>query len=192
ETVAADEKPEKLLDAEENIRRFLDRFPDDPRSAKLKPYLDEIDLLHLESRVQRLPRQLAAGKSVPPIQRDYIEAIGLAATAPDRAIAKLQALEVVYGKTPNPQDATAQFLELARRKIKLLEEQSDREAPDRLAIIDNRLREAENIRGSDQGRARQIWSSIVELYSDQTWAAGRVARARAALAETRDIVKSEK
>jgi serine/threonine-protein kinase len=192
EKVAADEKPEKLSDAEDDIRRFLDRFPDDPRAAKVKPYLDEIDLMHLESRVQRLPRQLAAGKTVAPIQRDYVEAISLAGTSPDRAIAKLQALIAVYGYTPNPPEATAQFLELARRKIKQLEEQSQREAPDRLAAIDSSLREAEKLRANDRANARAIWSSVVELYSDKPWAAGRVVRARAALAETRDIVKSEK
>ncbi len=32
ETVAADEKPERLLDAEDDIHRFLKRFPDDPRA----------------------------------------------------------------------------------------------------------------------------------------------------------------
>ncbi len=192
ETVAADEKPEKLFDAEEDIRRFLDRFPDDPRAAKVKPYLDEIDLMHLEGRVQRLPRQSAAGKLVVPIQRDYVEAISLVGTSPDRAIAKLQAVVAVYGQTPNPSETTAQFLELARRKIKQLEEQSQRETPDRLAVIDHSLREAETFRASDPTKARTIWSSVVELYSDKPWAAGRVARARAALAETRDLVKSEK
>ena len=192
ETVAADEKPEKLFDAEEDIRRFLERFPDDPRTAKVKPYLDEIDLMHLEGRIQRLPRQSAAGKLVTPIQRDYVEAISLAGTSPDRAIAKLQAVVAVYGQTPNPPETTAQFLELARRKIKQLEEQSQRETPDHLAVIDHSLREAEGFRASDPTKARAIWSSVVELYSDKPWAAGRVARAERRWPKRADLVKSEK
>jgi eukaryotic-like serine/threonine-protein kinase len=190
ETVAADEKTERLLDAEDDIRRFLARFPDDPRGAKLKTYLDEIDLLHLERRVQRLPRQLAAGATVAPIQRDYVEAISLAGTAPQRAVAKLQAMLEVYGQTPNPPETTAQFLELCRRKLKQLEEQSHHEAPDHLAVIDAGLREAEKLRAKDPSKARAIWSGIVELYADKPWAADRVARAKTALSESADVVKS--
>ncbi len=34
-------------------------------------------------------------------------------------------------------------------------------------------------------QARGIWQSIVELYGDKSWAAGAVAKAKAALAETK-------
>ncbi len=190
ETIAADEKADRLLDAEDDIRRFLARFPDDPRAAKLKPFLDEIDLMHLERRVPRLQRQLSAGKSVSPVQRDYVEAISLAGTEPERAIAKLQAMLEVYGHLVNQPETTAQFLELARRKLKQLDEQSQHEAPDHLAVIDNSLREADRLRPADPAKARAIWSSIVELYGEKLWAAERVARAKAALQETRDLVKS--
>ena len=190
ESIAADDKPERLLDAEDDIRRFLARFPDDPRGAKLKTYLDEIDLLHLERRVQRLPRQLAAGKSVAPIQRDYVEAISLAGTVPERAIAKLQAMLDVYGQAPNPPETTAQFLELARRKLKQLQEQSQHEAPDHLAMIDASLREAEEFRAAEPAKARAIWSGIVELYADKPWAAECVARAKTALSESAGLVNS--
>ena len=81
DSVAADERSERLLDAEDDINQFLTRYPDDPRAAKLKSYLDEIELLHLERRLQRLPRQLASGQVASPIERDYVEAIGLAGTA---------------------------------------------------------------------------------------------------------------
>ena len=136
DTIAADEKPERLVDAEDDIHQFLARFPDDPRVPKLKNYLEEIDLLHLERRLQRLPRQLAAGDSASPIERDYLEAIGLAGTAPQRAAAKLQAIVDVYGSMPNPPETITQFVELTRRKLNQLREQSQREAPDYLAAID--------------------------------------------------------
>jgi eukaryotic-like serine/threonine-protein kinase len=190
EAVAADDKPERLLDAEDDIHRFLSRFPDDPRGAKLKSYQDEIELLHLERTVQRLPRQMATGKSVSPIQRDYVEAIGLAGTSPQRAIAKLQAILEVYGQSAGPPEATAQFLELTRRKLKQLEEQSQHEAPEYLAVIDAGLKEAERIRSTEPAKAQAIWSGIVELYADKPWAADRVARAKAALSEPRDVAKA--
>jgi hypothetical protein len=169
------------LDAEDDINQFLTRFPDDPRAPKLKNYLDEIELLHLERRLQRLPRQLASGKAASPIERDYVEAIGLAGTAPQRAAAKLQAMLDVYGAMPNPPESTTQFLELTRRKLAQLRDQSQRDAPDYLASIDRSLREAERLRAKDPAKAQAIWSGIVELYADKPWAAERVGRAQAAL-----------
>jgi eukaryotic-like serine/threonine-protein kinase len=181
EGVAADERPDRLLDAEDDIHQFLSRFPDDPRAPKLKNYLEEIDLLHLERRLQRLPRQLVAGDSASPIERDYLEAIGLTGTAPQRAAAKLQAIVDVYGSMPNPPENITQFVELTRRKLNQLREQSQREAPDYLAAIDRSLREAERLRTTDPAKARSIWSGIVELYADKPWAAERVSRAESAL-----------
>jgi eukaryotic-like serine/threonine-protein kinase len=181
DTIAADERSERLLDAEDDINQFLTRYPDDPRARKLKSYLDEIELLHLERRLQRLPRQLASGQIASPIERDYVEAIGMAGAAPQRAAAKLQAILNVYGATPNPSESTTQFLELARRKLGQLLEQSRRDAPDYLATIDRSLREAERLRSSDPAKAQAIWSGIVELYADKPWAAERVNRARSAL-----------
>jgi serine/threonine protein kinase len=181
DTVAADERSERLLDAEEDINQFLARFPDDPRAPKLKNYLDEIELLHLERRLQRLPRQMASGKAASPIERDYVEAIGLAGAAPQRAAAKLQAILDVYGAMPNPPESTTQFLELTRRKLAQLREQSQRDATDYLAAIDRSLREAERLRSKDPAKAQAIWSGIVELYADKPWAAERVSRAQTAL-----------
>ncbi len=190
EGVAADERSDRLLDAEDDIHQFLTRFPDDPRAPKLKNYLEEIDLLHLERRLQRLPRQLAAGDSASPIERDYLEAIGLAGTAPQRAAAKLQAIVDVYGAMPNPPETITQFVELTRRKLNQLREQSQREAPDYLAAMDRSLREAERFRASDPAKARAIWSGIVELYADKPWAAERVSRAQAALRAADDEQKA--
>ena len=181
DAVAADERSERLLDAEDDINQFLTRYPDDPRAVKLKSYLDEIELLHLERRLQRLPRQLASGQVASPIERDYVEAIGLAGTAPQRAAAKLQAILDVYGAAANASESTAQFLELTRRKLSQLREQSLRDAPDYLASIDRSLREAERLRSNDPAKAQAIWSGIVELYADKPWATDRVNRARSAL-----------
>jgi eukaryotic-like serine/threonine-protein kinase len=181
DTVAADERSERLLDAEDDINQFLTRYPDDPRAAKLKNYLDEIELLHLERQLQRLPRQLASGQAASPIERDYVEAVGMAAAAPLRAAAKLQAILDVYGATPNPPESTLQFLELTRRKLGQLRDQSQRDAPGYIAMIDRSLREAERLRSTDPAKAQAIWSGIVELYADKPWAADRVSRARSAL-----------
>ena len=94
---------------------------------------------------------------------------------------------------PKPSDSATQFLELTRRKLSQLREQSLRNAPDYLASIDRSLREAERLRSIDPAKARAIWSGIVELYADKPWATERVNRARSslrALAGQADAVSS--
>ncbi len=209
EAVAADEKPGRLLDAKDDIRRFMERFPDDPRNAKLKGYLEEIDLLDLERRMQR---QLRASHDAPlaPIQRDYLEAISYSGTAPGRAIAKLQAILALYPTAGQTDATTEQFLELTRRQLQRLLQKSQRDAPEgikvlddslrrinRIAeemksedegikVLDDSLRRADRLRDKDPAAAEAIWAGIVELYSDKLWAATRVASAKAALANSRN------
>ncbi len=170
-----------LSDAEDDLGRFLARFPDDPRAAKLKEYQEEIDLQRLERRLQRDSRQPALGSSVSPIQRDYFEAIGLAATDPYQSAAKLQAILDVYGAAPNRSERTNQFLELTRRHLKQLHEQNRQQEADRLATIDASLARADEIAITDPAKARAIWSGIIALYCEKPWAAERVSQARAAL-----------
>ncbi len=184
ETVAADESSERLLEEEDDIRRYLKRFPDDPRRAKLASYLEEIDLLHLERRLQRLPRQLGREESLSPIQRDYLDAMSHFATSPQQTAARLRAIVEIYESLPKLSSTTTQFVELARRQLKRLEDQSARAAPAYLEVIDANLKRADDVRSMDPAASRKIWSGIVQLYAEQPWAAGRVAKARDNLRQT--------
>ena len=182
EAVAAGPQSEHLADAEDNIKDFLRRFPDDSRAAKLKSYQEEIELQRLERQLQRAPRLPALGSSVLPIQRDFTEAIALASAEPHQAAAKLQAILDVYGQTPNPSERTGQFLELTRRHLKQLSQQMAQQAAERLASIDEKLQQAKELQATDPAKARAIWRGIIELYGDKPWAAERVAAAKQSLA----------
>jgi serine/threonine protein kinase len=184
EVAAATGQPERLVDAGEDIQDFLNRFPSDPRAAKLKEYAEEVELTRLERRVH-LDSRLALGNSaMSPIQRDYQEAIGLAATEPERAAAKLQAVIDLYSQAAEPSLPTARFLELARRQLVRLQREVGEQAQQSLAMLDAGLKQAAQLRLSDSAAARGIWSGIIELYGDKPWAATRVAQAKAALAES--------
>jgi hypothetical protein len=166
------------LDAEDNIHKFLARFPDDPRSAKLKGYTEQIDLLRLERQMELRPG-LANGDT--PIEHDYADAVRYASSNPEQAAAKLKAIVDFYSQTPDPSETTSRFLELSRRQLAHFAVQISKQAPAYLKLIDANLSRAEQIRTTDPTKARAIWSSIVELYADKPWAADRVAKARAAL-----------
>ncbi len=178
--VGSGTSPERLLDAEDNIRRFLTRFPDDPRGAKLKGYLEEIGLLRLERQTKLRPG-LATGDT--PIERDYAEAMRFASSDPDRAAARLRAIIDFYGPSPAASETTSRFLELSRRQLAHLDQQIAKQSPAYLKLIDENLSRADQLRATDPAKARAIYSSIIELYADKPWAADRVERARAGLNE---------
>jgi eukaryotic-like serine/threonine-protein kinase len=184
-TIGSAAGPERLLDAEDDIHKFLVRFPDDPRSKQLISYTDEIDLLHLERQMELRPRVATGGAVEAPIERDYAEAIRNAASDPEHAAAKLQAIVDFYGPAPGrtetQSETTSRFLELSRRQLVRLIQKISKQAPADLKLIDANLARAEQLRTTDSERARAIWSSIIELYSGKPWAADRVAKARAAL-----------
>jgi serine/threonine protein kinase len=177
-------QPDRLLEAEDNIQSFLTRFPNDPRSPQLKSYAQEIQLQHLQRRMNLGP--LLSGRTLnEPIARDYDEAIRDESGDPERAAIKLQAIVDFYGQMPDQTDATSQFLNLSRRELAKLLEQISKRAPTYLKLIDANLSRADALRSSDPNKARALWSSIVALYGDKPWAASRVAKARAALDATK-------
>jgi serine/threonine-protein kinase len=173
-------RPERLLDVEDDIHKFLARFPDDPRSAQLKGYAEEIELSRLERQMELRSRLAAGGSLDAPIEHDYAEATRDASNNPERAAAKLQALVDFYSQTPARSETTSRFLELSRRQLAHLLEQISQQTPAYLKLIDGNLSRADQLRTTDPAKARAIWSSIVELYAGKPWAADRVAKARAA------------
>ena len=71
---------------------------------------------------------------------------------------------------------------LARRRLESLQEQIERNTPDLLAWLEDRLDQADKISEEDPEAARGIRQGVVDLHGDKPWAAEVVDRARRALA----------
>jgi serine/threonine-protein kinase len=183
---AADEKPDRLIEVDDDVASFLERFPDHPRAARIRTYQEEIELLEMERRFQRRSRLLVRDESLLPIERDYIEAVNYLPIEPEKSRERLGALLALYDPPPedDPGEIAAQVLELARRQLKRLDKQSNKLIPQYLELIDRNLAHAEELRRSEPARARAIWQGIIRLYSDKPWAASRIAAARRELDAT--------
>jgi hypothetical protein len=168
---------------EDDVQRFLSRFPDDPHVAEVKGYQDEIDLDRLEQRFRLHARMLAHDESLSPVEHDYMEATNTLTIDPLRSQEKLQALVEFYGSSTDKSERTGQCIELAKRQLRQLHEQVAKIVPRYQKLIDANLFRAEQLKTSSPDQARTIWQSIVTLYGDKSWAAPQVAKARAALAE---------
>jgi hypothetical protein len=101
---------------------------------------------------------------------------------PDVGLAKFQAIIDLYGSAGDRSGPTAQCVELARRRVAQLREQLDMQAQEHLALILDRLDEADRIRPRDPVRAEAAYRAVLELYAGKPWAAEAVHRARQALA----------
>ncbi len=178
QNLAADEDPDQLLDAAADIDSFLARFPDDERVRLLRKHADEIELLRLERRFARRSRQLTRDPSLLPIERDYIEAINQISIDPQRTIEELGALVAIYQSAKDSDPRVQQVLEVARRQLARLEQQTREQAPGYFAVIDRSLKRALALKADDPFEAQAIWQSIVTLYGDKPWAADRVQQAR--------------
>jgi serine/threonine protein kinase len=178
-----DGKAESMVAAEGKITEFLDRFADDPRSEELRPRAESIALAKLDRRLQRGGRRRGQEAQLTAIERAYINAANDAASNPERARAKFQALIDLYSDGMPKDTATRQSLELARRRLASLDKQLAEAAKPQLELIQTRLETAEQLATDEPEAARKIWQAIIELYQDKPWAAESVERARSRLKE---------
>jgi serine/threonine protein kinase len=183
DAAARDNDAGALRLVEDDVQSFLSRFPNDERAATVKRYQEEIGLRHLEQRFQMRVRMLGRDETLSPVERDYLEAMNLLGTEPQKTFEKLQAIVDLYGSGSGQSETTQQCVELARRELARLREQDAKMAPDYRKSVDADLRRAQQLQTTSPEQAQAIWRSIITLYADKPWAAEQVKRAKAALGE---------
>lgn len=175
----------QFLAAADDAQEFIRRFPDDPRNAEVRRYLDEFFLLNHESRLRRLSRGLLSRTKLTPVERAYLLAIHDLYTAPATALAKLKSFVAIYELAAEREDKKARLIvELARRKIDGIEKDLNNWVPRQLAELQSHMDRADKLAESDLGSARMIWEGIVELYANAPWAADILAVASQRLHES--------
>jgi hypothetical protein len=189
--ITGDKLIDSLLDAEKYMQEFLTRYSSDPRAGKLRNYMRDIELYRLEKRFERRSRGAASTERLLPIERAYIETMNLASLDMERGLAKLQALVDLHADRTDPTGPEGLCLDLCRRKLKSLREQTERFGPETQAEIENRLKRAEDLRQTAPEKAQTMLRGFIEYYQDKPSAAEAVAKARQALAEPIRSPKSE-
>jgi len=172
-----------LRSAEDDIDEFLARYSRDPRTEEIRRLRQELDLRELERKFELRARGFTDTEGLLPIERAYLAAIRLARIDPDEGVAKLQALVDLYGPGADPAGREGLCVEAARRRLDRLGEQIEEQAPAHLAMIEQRLRKAGQLRADNPQEAQKMYRGVVELYGDKPWAAAAVEKARQALGE---------
>ena len=179
----ADETTASILQAEDDIREFIERYPNDPRGGRFREYEKEIDLYRLERKFDKRVRGLAGAESLLPVERAYLDAINYVRLEPERGMAKLEALIELYRQQDDGSGPTGRCLILARRRLTQICKDIDEHSRDQLALLLERIDAADALRSADPERARAMYRAAVELYSEKPWAAAAVRRAQESLSQ---------
>jgi serine/threonine protein kinase len=179
---AAQDKIERLLDVERDIRDFVDYYSMDRRVRELQTYLQEIDLYRLERKFQFRGKFMSKNEALAPIERAYIEAMGYVNLDPTLGRKKLQSLLDLFRDVPESNKRARECLNLARRQLDRLQQQAAAQDDDDRKLIETQLAHAEALQDADPDGAARIRRAVVELYGDEPWAEPLVRTAREALA----------
>ena len=178
----ADDTIASLLEAEDDIEKFLSLYSEDPCCKQLREYANEIELHRLERKFELRAKGMAGTENLVPIERAYLEAINYVRLDLERAVAKLQALIDLYDHRTDTSGPTGKCLELARRRLAQLNEQLEQQVEQQIAMLEDRLEQARQLSRTEPERARSMYRAAIELYQDKPWAAEAVNRAREGLA----------
>ncbi|MDR0520661.1 MAG: serine/threonine protein kinase [Planctomycetaceae bacterium] len=175
---------DSLRSVQNSIRQFLSLYPNHPQATNVQHYANELELAEQERRIERRI-QFAPFRSLNPVERTYSEIVNALPNDPEQTAAKLRAFIQVFQSPPvnDGQDILALTpaelcVELARRRLKILEKETAAAHEEQSLIVRKRLTEAAELDAANPLRAKEIRQGIIELYSDQCWAKEIIEEAR--------------
>ena len=166
---------------EKQIQTFMEQFPDDPRAADLRPYVDEMELQRLERKL-RFRHRLTGANEDHPIADIFGQANALRETNPERALAMLEDLRTIYPESgaaaAGVSDEMRQYLTLADREAAKLRGVIDQQAKEQRPMLMDRLLAAQRLEETAPAEAAAMYGALVNLFGDQPWASELVEQAR--------------
>lgn len=90
----------RLRSAEKQISDFITLYPNDPRTAKMNRYIEEIKLYRLQREFEQRVNRLSDMRDLQPLERATLEAYALSRSQPEKAVKKFQAIVDLYSSDP--------------------------------------------------------------------------------------------
>ncbi len=196
--LTADKTIDSKRNAEGEIEEFLTRYSDDSRCWQLRQYQSDIDLARLERRFELWAGGRGEIGDLSPVERAYLEALNYLHLDTDVGTAKLRALIELYDNRPDPtkpfdtSGPRGKCLELARRRLARLQEQTAERHAQELALVAGQLDAADRLDATNPEKARTTREAVLELYRGKPWATSVLERAEQALAAAQPPADDEK
>ncbi|MGW8257431.1 MAG: hypothetical protein ACWGMZ_08105, partial [Thermoguttaceae bacterium] len=176
-----DDSIASMLSAKDTIQSFLERYPDDPRAAKVRKYQHEIVLYQLDRKFALQIEGIGIQQRLLPVERVYVEALRLEKIDPARCVDKLRALLDLYQDPTETAGPVGDCLINARRRLQKLQHQIAEHADEQIDMLRQRLVAADTLAKTDPRRAENMYRAAIELYGDKPWAADLVRKAQTGL-----------
>jgi serine/threonine-protein kinase len=170
---ASGDPPARLSEAEKDMSQFLELYADDARVSQVKQWHEQLELDRLQRRLESPSRRRADPPSSA-LAGLYLEILPLVETDPELAAQRLQAMLSLYDEHDALDPSEHQYLGLARRRLRELQVRIEQQTATQRKMIQQRLETARELPPSEAARARQIYSSLIELYGDKPWATDEV------------------
>jgi hypothetical protein len=172
--------PAQLRSAQNDVGNFLSTYPKHPLAEQVRVYQDELNLSAHERRLERR-MQFSALRSLSPVERTYVQVLISSPNDPERTIDQLRAFIAVFQTVQSSSEELIEphhylsspveiCVELARRRLKKLEQDVEEINTEQEQVIRRRLDEAADWDSKDPIRAEEIRRGIIELYQNQRWA----------------------
>jgi len=171
-----------LFSMENDVHKFLELYPKDPRAPRVNSYRNEIILAHQERFLERRQNSFNTDEQLLPVERAYLEAIAVSRINPEQSIQNLEAIIDLYGgPSENETDLTnprGKCVELAKRRLKRLRSELDRISELQLVQLTTLMESADSYDQEDPARADRMRHGLIQLYEGKPWAAEIIKRAK--------------
>ncbi|MCL2349045.1 MAG: serine/threonine protein kinase [Planctomycetaceae bacterium] len=198
-----------ILDSEDNIKKFLALYSDDPRATTVQKYFNEIELARQERNLERQLNALSVDKKLLPVERAYLEAVSVVNVHPERTMEELKNLISLYESpkslpektdpnerlendhknadtVPDLSNPTAICVEIAKRRLAVLQRETSSINETQIAQLNVLLDRASRIAPTGPEDARKIRLALIRLYESKPWAKEVVERAKKELEEVKN------
>ncbi len=175
---SADES--RIESIEDNARRFIELFPDDPRATEVGTLIEGIEIDRVIRQLQRRAGDTRA-THLDALEQAFVDGARLANVNPQEAKKKLQALLVVFPTTDEMSLRQRKIVSAAQRLLERLNsEPTDGLRNVAAESLQAQMRWAETHLSREQ---RNEWlRSMILLYQEKPWAAELVAAAKQMIA----------
>ncbi len=164
---------------------------DDPRLNEITQIKEDLQVRDLEKKLRRRSKlRMANAQSLSPIERICLEAITQMQSQPERALAQLQALQVLYADPQAELSRREQrLLDVAKRLTTRLQETLESYKTTHLAPLRQQLVRARHFLKINPTRTLAVCQSILTLYGDKAWAQQIVTEAKQLQQQTINAMK---
>lgn len=168
----------RLREVEDEIGMFLRLYGDSDQAARVVEYQDRLDDARLSGRALRQANDLFRRYPDSIVAGDYVEAIRMAPSQPEKSLATLRAIVDLYSGQSRRRPEIRNFVNAANRQLPRLRRRVETRREQFRLLIERQLEQAQRLDKSNTKRANEIRQAVIELYASQSWADDLVARAR--------------